>query len=50
MELSGFMVTKYCMDEQLYAKTILCASENSCPVRQLIGHASGLGNRYVVYY
>lgn len=49
MEVSGFMETKYCMDEQLHAGTPLCASENSCPVRQLIGQVSRLGDRYVVY-
>jgi len=48
--VSGFKATKYCNYEQLYARTPLCASENSCPVRQLIGQVSGLGNSFVVYY
>ena len=40
MEVSGFMATKYCMDNQLYAGIPYCASENSYPVRQLIGQVS----------
>lgn len=48
--MSGFIATKYCMDNQLYARIPYCASENSYPVRQLIGQVSGLGDSFVVCY
>lgn len=50
MGVSGFMAEKYCMDNQLYAIFHCCASEHHCPVRQLIGQVSGIGDSFVVYY
>lgn len=48
--MSGFMATKYCINEQLYARTNCCARKTCRPVRQLIGQVSELGDSFVFYY
>ena len=50
MEVSGFTIEQYCMDNQLYAKITSHARENCCPVRQLIGQVSEMGDSFVVDY
>ena len=49
MVVSGFEAANYCMEKHSFARIACGASKKSCPVRQLIGQVSGLGDGFVVY-
>jgi hypothetical protein len=49
VEVSGFIIVKSCMNNQLYATTPCRAMETSYPLRQLIGQAASVGDSFVAY-